>query len=490
MKKDPFYIIKNRNGEYFAQKIRKFLDIPNIEQIVHFAGRDPEPLLNYLKSLNNIKIKEYTEHNNPINLLNIAGYNAYIADTLKKQNAIKKYFEPTEEICTFKDSHRFETNFIINAVRKNINRIERPEFPKRDDEYGTSVISIQIAKDGNGIIITNRYNHKVLHSDKTFDGDPDNIIPGLSDALKHKFNIDFSSHCILLPKPYILVNNQICKYNQQVENTFFGDDFYVKNNEIIRLDKGYQMHLGNGFILDLHTKTIYNPAHRPDEFGHAIEDTIKNKKIQICKQPDGTKSLIANKRKIFDIQGHQITALNTPCAKQVDLSYKTLTGYLNTEKVGHLFMTHTCVSGVKKILLNPHAYSIYFDNVNGLHGTINMYDVDTITATHSDFSKVKKLILNPNATTIDLSYSTGFHGILNLEHVDNIDLSYADLSNVSELKLNPKAKEINLDGVKGIKGIFDLRDVATLKLMYADISQAKIMCDIKKILFTESNNHR
>lgn len=487
MKKEPFYIIKNRNGERFAHAIQNFMNIPNIEEIVHFAGKDATPLLLYLKSLNGIKIIDQSTHGDPIKLLNMAGYNAYIADTFEKQNAIKKYFQSNEELCTFKDEYRFERNFIINAVRKNINKIKRPDTPSRDDEYGTSVISIQIAKDGSGIIITNRYNHHVINPNKTFDGNPDNIISGLSDALKHRFNIDFSARTVLLPKPFVLVDNQICKYNQVIDNVFFGDDFYVKNGKITQLDKGRQIQLGNGFILDLHTKTVSNPACLPDEFGNAIESAIRNKKIQVKKNPDMTKSLVADGEKVFDIKDNMIVAINTPRASMLDLSQKNLRGYLNASYVDNLFLNHSQIKYVRKMLINPHAESINMDYIHGLNGTINMYDVNTINASHTDFTKVKKLILNPNAHDVDLSYTTGLHGVLNMENVKYIDLSYADLTKVSVLKLNPRAVSINLNGTVGLCGKFDLRYVKHLDIMFADLSHAKIICDIKKLAF--SNGH-
>ena len=75
------------------------------------------------------------------------------------ENAIKQYFAPDEELCTFRDPSRFQRYHIINAVRKDVDKIKRGNPPQRDDEYGTSVISIQILKTGGFISIKNRYNH-------------------------------------------------------------------------------------------------------------------------------------------------------------------------------------------------------------------------------------------------------------------------------------------------------------------------------------------
>ena len=92
MAKSMYEIIKNQNGERFAKAIRNYdngiFDIPDIDKIVKYAGRDAEPIMNYLVSLKQIKIQEMSVHMDPITLLDRAGYDAYIADTLEKQNAI------------------------------------------------------------------------------------------------------------------------------------------------------------------------------------------------------------------------------------------------------------------------------------------------------------------------------------------------------------------------------------------------------------------
>ena len=101
-----YEIIKKQNGERFARAIRNYdngiFDVPNIDKIVRYAGRDAEPILQYLTSLKNIKIVETGKPQNPFVLLDKAGYNAYVADTLGKQNAIRQYFAPDEELCTFR----------------------------------------------------------------------------------------------------------------------------------------------------------------------------------------------------------------------------------------------------------------------------------------------------------------------------------------------------------------------------------------------------
>ena len=127
MAKSMYEIIKKQNGEHFAKAIRNYdngiFDIPNIDKIVRYAGRDAEPIMQYLISLKNVKIEAQAVHQDPIRLLDKAGYDAYIADTLEKQNAIQKYYATGEGLCTFRDPDRFKKYYIINAVRKDVDKI-------------------------------------------------------------------------------------------------------------------------------------------------------------------------------------------------------------------------------------------------------------------------------------------------------------------------------------------------------------------------------
>ena len=89
MAKNIYNIIKKQNGETFAKAIRNYdngiFDIPNIDKIVKYAGYDARPIMSFLISLKDIRIQEQAVHMNPIELLDKAGYDAYIVNTLKEQ---------------------------------------------------------------------------------------------------------------------------------------------------------------------------------------------------------------------------------------------------------------------------------------------------------------------------------------------------------------------------------------------------------------------
>lgn len=326
MKKTMFDIIKKQNGERFAKAIRNYdsgiFDIPNIDKIVRYAGRDAEPIMNYLISLKNIKIIEKKEHQDPIELLDKAGYNAYVVHNLAEQNAISGYFEPSERLCTFSDDTRFKRYYIINAVRKDVDNIRRADFdkPMREDKYGTSVISIQILKSGGFISIKNRYNHTVSNPDNTFNSCPDNIIDGLSDALRSYFNVDFSAQKTDLPEGYVLQNNRIIKYNYEHNNIYVGDGFYASDGNITEINKSSEILLDT-ILFNLQTKECRDVTQffYKDVYSERLfKKVTKDKKISIRKNSDKTYSFFADNIQIAVLSESKIISLTLPGIKEIN----------------------------------------------------------------------------------------------------------------------------------------------------------------------------
>lgn len=115
--------IKQQNGEAFAQALRAYhngiFEIPGIDVIVRHAGDDAAPLLPYLMSLlSSNDDAPAPAVQDPFALLAEAGYDAFHADTLQKQNSIRNYFQPGELLCTFNDSARYKEYHIVHAVKK------------------------------------------------------------------------------------------------------------------------------------------------------------------------------------------------------------------------------------------------------------------------------------------------------------------------------------------------------------------------------------
>lgn len=435
MSKSMYDIIKKQNGEHFAKAIRNYdngiFDIPNIDKIVKYAGRDAEPILNYLISLKDITIEEYGVHMDPITLLDKAGYNAYVADTLEKQNAIKQYFAPDEELCTFHDPSRFQRYHIINAVRKDVDKIKRGNPPQRDDEYGTSVISIQILKTGGFISIKNRYNHTVDNCDNTLNSNPDNIIKGLSDAIRHHFDVDFSSQKIQLPDGYVLIGKQICKYDYELNNVYFCNGFYIKDGNVIEINHDSQLMLGGGNLYDNKRRAVIDLT---DE-GFPMFDSaiLKDKKLLIVKNEDGSKSLTADGETIFSVKDGHILYLNPKDSMTVILRGATLRGDLD------------------------------FSHVNYLD------------ATGADFGMATSLKMPTDGKEIRLGTAILPACDLDFSGTEKLDLEYADLRHVTNLKFaqQPGTAKVLFSSTKLPVCDLDFSNLNELKLDNMDLSKAK-----------------
>ena len=262
---DIYKKIKKQNGEAFAQELRNYhnglLEIPGIENIVRHAGQDASVLLPYLMSLlaSNDDHPQPSLEQDPFVLLDQAGYNAFYADTLEKQNSIEKYFQPGELLCTFNDNARYQRYHIVHAIKKDVDHIKRSDFKgveKRQDAYGTSVISIQMLKKGGFISIKNRYNHAVDGCDNTFSSNPNNIAAGLSSALKTHFNVDFSASEEALPEGFTVVDGQIFQYHNEVNNFYYGDQAWAEDGVIHTADRSAGDALFDIFLFDNKNKML------------------------------------------------------------------------------------------------------------------------------------------------------------------------------------------------------------------------------------------
>ena len=361
--KTPYEQIKKQNGEVFARAIRDYddgiFDVPDIVNIVKYAGRKAKtPLLQYLASLKIAEIEEQGPYEDPFVLLKKAGYDAFYADTLEKQNAIQKYFAVGEELCTFRDKTRFERFYIIHAVREGVEQLDRKDFEgkeSRQDAYGTSVISIQILKEGRRISIKNRYNHAVTNCDSTFNNNPDNIYPGLSMSLKRHFNVDFSTPTVDVPEGFFLLDNQLIRYNSEHDDIHFGPDYYVRDAVFYKLNKSEEIMM-DGYILNMKDRTLLSPVHKDllisiddaqaesDAFMTALSGELRNKKVYTTKNPDDSHNIMADDTLIATVKDGLLIKLNLPtttsigdCFLSYDQSIKEFNAPLLTE-VGYNFL--------------------------------------------------------------------------------------------------------------------------------------------------------
>ena len=109
-----------------------------------------------------------------------AGYDTVIFDDENRIREAQKYYRAGEVICTYGNlAGRMREYHMIVAIKANIDEIKHADEPQRDDEYGTSVLNIQIARNGSHMSIKNRYNHAVSNPDATLNNNLDMLSPGL-----------------------------------------------------------------------------------------------------------------------------------------------------------------------------------------------------------------------------------------------------------------------------------------------------------------------
>ncbi len=349
MFKSVYDKIKRQNGEAFAKAIRNFdsgiFDIPNLVDMLKYAGRNALPLLDYLESLKEIEVEVDAKVEDPFVLLDRAGYKAFYADSLAKQNSITNYYEKDELLCTFKDADRYKRYHIIHAIKKNVHEIKRENFrgvEQREDEYGTSVISIQILKTGGFISIKNRYNHTVNACDNTFYSNPDRIIEGLSLALRKYFHVDFAAKkMVFLPDDYIFVNGKILKYDVEKNNVYIGDGFYCKDGHIHVIDKNSQLQI-DSFILDLRTKDILNPAEEDSSLLKILRQEIEGETLQV-QNKNGVVVLFGKQGEILTLKDRQLKSITL--RKVETLPEKAFYKHLTLEEVNAYSITHCLPDG-------------------------------------------------------------------------------------------------------------------------------------------------
>lgn len=285
--KSDFLKIKDGFGEQFAQFCRsnfpelieqsKLYDliikefVPNrflYEDLV--ANNKENAFIGYIYSKENMNYRAEIlgEIDSPENLMKKAGYILKKCNTPEEINQFRKYYAEGERICTFHDpERRLKFHTVFFALKDNVDDIKRENFkiPRRQDEYGTSVISIQFskAKKNKRLKITNRYNHSVEHCDATFSNNLENIYPGLTESFRKYYDIDLSSSFESFEMPgYIRANDgKFYKYNYQINNQYYcPDNILIDDLTPITYNKGkYEMF--DYFVLDKKLKMLYFPPH-------------------------------------------------------------------------------------------------------------------------------------------------------------------------------------------------------------------------------------
>ena len=182
-----------------------------------------------------------------------------------------------EELCTFKGD-RLEIDRVWFAVKKNVDEIRREEFknPRREDDYGVSVLSIQFSRTNpSWLSIKNRYNHTIqdVNPDATFGNNLDNIIEGLTQAFVEKYHITLTNQgqeTLEIPGYVQAADGKFYKYNLETDGIYYcPGNVIIKNGEAKTLDKDRYI-LFDYFVLDLNTNEIKDLSASQDSFPESV----------------------------------------------------------------------------------------------------------------------------------------------------------------------------------------------------------------------------
>ena len=302
-------IIDNNVEEEFKNYIYSFIDVENNNEII--INKTPKELLEEV------------------------GYDLYECHSEEDIQVFKKYYESEEALCTFK-GNRLDSCHVFFAVKKNVEEIKRENFsnPQRQDEYGTSVISIQFSKGTiNHLSIKNRYNHQVNNSDATFSNNLENIIYGLSNSFEQTYNLNINQNksSFELPHYVLAEDGKFYRYNYELNNIYYcPNNIIIDNGEVKELDKEKYL-LIDYFIINLENEKLNEEGEIIQSKGislydEKIDDNFTSyfngiEKIDIHKQDDEKEIVISfvneEKATIKINKYNQIIGLDYPKLKTI-----------------------------------------------------------------------------------------------------------------------------------------------------------------------------
>lgn len=188
------------------------------------------------------------------------GYDTVIFDDKEKIAECEKYYASGERICTYNNlSGRMNQYHMLVAIKKDIDKIQRSKHPQREDEYGTSILNIQIAKNGSHMSIKNRYNHTVGECDSTLNNNLDLLVQGLQAKVLGYYGIASLNKRKSYYKNIVNINGIYLKYSVEVDNVYFGD-FVLDNENGIRFEEHSRYYVGNcnntPYVFDFQDKNV------------------------------------------------------------------------------------------------------------------------------------------------------------------------------------------------------------------------------------------
>ena len=430
---------------------------------------------NYIYSQIENKQVEIIVDKNPKELLSDTGYILYECKTKDDVEKFRKYYVKFEELCTFQDINgRLKNNYIFFAVKKNVDTIKRNNFknPKRQDEYGTSVLSLQFTKgEVNTLSIKNRYNHSVKNPDSTFFNNLDNIISGLHKSFEKEYNLNINKYNANNFEiiNYVRANDgKLYKYNYEINNIYYcPDNIIIENFEILKCYQAKERYiLLDYFLLDMKNKEIKILDGRISD---SFPDTLKNiNKIEIKKEGEYKHICITIENSIAIItidKQNRIISYKNNYVKTIEDDFLYFNKTLKTisiplvRYIGNYFifsnneLTEIAFDSVKKIgdnflRNNSKIKSVYLPNLQYIGEDFLYFNKELKCIELPNVIKIKSYFIADNSI-INFVYMPYIEEIGNAFLHDNNAITYLSLPNLksfgySFLRFNKKIEYIEL----------------------------------------------
>ncbi len=365
--RESFPILLEEPGKLSKLLIDNFHESHSLYNDIEVDGKLGD-FKNYIYSLVDVENNNaLVENKTPEELMAEAGYNLFECYSEEDIQSYKKYYAQGEALCTF-NGGRLKSCRVFFAVKKNVDDIKREDFknPTRQDEYGTSVISIQFEKDGtNTLSIKNRYNHKVKNPDATFSNNLDNIIPGLTNSFeKYKGIIQKYKNNRFEISNYVRANDgKFYRYNYEINNVYYcPDNIIIDNFEVKKYDKSRYLII-DYFIIDMFKNnrsiSMYDNAHFTDGFCDLIKEITK---IDVENTPNGKKITILGSNNeyleiLVDKDGKMISL-------KMDYIYSIGDGFLRcNESLQELYIPKLITVGYAFLRCNESLQELYTPNL-------------------------------------------------------------------------------------------------------------------------------